>query len=298
MAPATTAPVTVPYGVANTYQQWAADLITYADELGGKLPQTAGEVGIISAWEQSENPVSQIGAGYQNPLNATLKSAGGQQLANGTEPGSSFVPTYPNVIAGLQATWDELNQGASDAPGNYAPELTALENQSGSGLVSALGTPGSVWGSSPSLVRQILSEGASSASNGQGGATPFTGTASSPGPASAGASATDVLDLNPANGFGIPGAIAGGVESGAEALLAPVITAVENVGLVLLGIVLIVIALIVLAKGGMDSVSEHSNEARAKAEPDVQVDDSRSKSSGAGGGAVAAAEEAPEAALA
>jgi hypothetical protein len=292
---ATGTPVTVPYGNANTYQQWAEDLITYADQLGGKLPNTGGEVSLISAWEQSENPVSQIGKGYNNPLNATLKSAGGVQLANGTEPGSSFVPTYTNAIAGLEATWDELNQGPSDAPGNYAPELSALENQSGSGLVSALGTPGSVWGSSPSTVSKILSEGASTASNNQGGATPLTGTATSPGTVNA----TDVLNLNPGDGFGIPGAIAGGVESAGESLLSPIFNFIENAGFVFLGVILVVVALVILARAGMNSASEHNNEQRAKAEPDVEVEDSRGKSKGGGisvGGGSGGAEEAEAAA--
>lgn len=310
---------TVPYGTPNTYQQWAEDLITYADQLGGKLPNTGAEVSVISAWEQSENPVSQIGKGYFNPLNATLKTAGGTQLSNGTEPGSSFVPTYPSVINGLVATWDELNQGPSDAPGNYAPELSALENQSGSQLVTALGTKGSVWGSSPSLVSQILGQGASTASNNEGGASPVTGSATAPAASSGGTAAASGtpanatltgLDLNPLNGFGIPGVIAGGAEDALGSVLGPVITAVENFGLVLMGIVLIVVALIVLSKTSMDSIREHGNEQEAKAEPDVQVtDEGKSKSSGSsnsgqaaagggGGAAGASLEEAPEALLA
>lgn len=258
--------VTVPYGTPNTYQQWAQDLVTYADELGGSLPNTPGELSLISAWEQAENPVSQIGTGYYNPLNTSVRSAGGVTLANGTEPGSSFIPTFPNVIAGLEATWATLNQGPADSPGNYSPELNALESDSPSGLVSALGTSGSIWGTSPTTVGEILGSGASTESNNEGGATSITGTASSVPASSAGSSSTSTaapgatlasgLNANPLDGFGIPGILFGGVEGAVSSTAGPIVTAIENGGLVFLGIIFIVIALVLVGKAGMDSAGK------------------------------------------
>ncbi len=137
-----------------SYQQWAIDF----EEFAG-LPQTPAETAIISAWEQAENPVSQVGgytaAGGYNALNTSLKSG-----SSGLEPGSSFIPVYPDVQTADAATLATLEQS------NYAPELAALQAQSGSGLVSALGSPGHVWGTSASLVGKILGTGASTSTSG------------------------------------------------------------------------------------------------------------------------------------
>lgn len=143
--------VALPYPNPSTYQEWATDFEIFAG-----LPTSPQETAIISAWEQSENPASQVGgytsAGGYNALNTSLKTG-----SSGLEPGSSFIPVYPDINTALAATLSTLKQP------NYAPELDALESQSGSGLVSALGSPGHVWGSSPSLVAKILGTGASTA---------------------------------------------------------------------------------------------------------------------------------------
>lgn len=226
---------TLPYSQPATYQQWARDLEVY-----GGLPQTATEDKIISAWEQSENPVSQIGSytshGGYNALNTSLKTG-----SSGIEPGSSFIPTFPDIQSAIAATWSTLTQQ------NFAPELAALQQQSGSALVAALGSNGHVWGSSPSLVAEILGTGPSTASNGgQGGPTSATLTAL-PGGA-----------LDPLNW---PGEIGGAVGSAggsavASALLAvidaitkPLKTFVEDAGLVVLGIVMLIVAIVLVAHG-------------------------------------------------
>lgn len=147
----------LPYADPSTYQEWATDFEDFAG-----LPTTAAETAIISAWEQAENPASQVGgytaAGGYNALNTSLTTG-----SSGLEPGSSFIPVFPNVQAADAATLATLQQA------NYAPELDALESQSGSGLVAALGAPGHVWGTSPSLVSKILGTGASTASGGTAG---------------------------------------------------------------------------------------------------------------------------------
>jgi hypothetical protein len=139
----------LPYPNPTSYQEWATDFEIFAG-----LPTSPQETAIISAWEQSENPASQVGGytkqGGYNALNTSLKTG-----SSGLEPGSSFIPVYPDINAALSATLSTLQQP------NYAPELDALESQSGSGLVAALGSPGHVWGSSPSLVSKILGTGAS-----------------------------------------------------------------------------------------------------------------------------------------
>lgn len=153
--------VNLTYADPASYQQWATDF----EEFAG-LPTTAAETSIISAWEQAENPASQVGgytaAGGYNALNTSLTTG-----SSGLEPGSSFIPVYPNVEAADTATLDTLEQS------NYAPELAALQNQSGSDLVSALGSPGHIWGTSASLVSKILGTGASTAvaSNSSGNQT-------------------------------------------------------------------------------------------------------------------------------
>lgn len=156
---------TLTYANPNSYQQWATDF----EEFAG-LPQTAAETALISAWEQAENPVNQVGgytaAGGYNALNTSLKSG-----SSGLEPGSSFIPVYPNIQAADAATLATLDQP------NYAPELDALEKQSGPGLVAALGSPGHVWGTSASLVGKILGVGASTATSAANKSTNATGAA-------------------------------------------------------------------------------------------------------------------------
>lgn len=143
--------VALTYSNPASYQQWATDF----EEFAG-LPQTAAETALISAWEQAENPVSQVGGytakGGYNALNTSLGTG-----ASGLEPGSSFIPVYPDIQTADAATLATLKQA------NYAPELDALEAQSGPGLVAALGSPGHVWGTSASLVGKILGVGASTA---------------------------------------------------------------------------------------------------------------------------------------
>lgn len=154
--------MTLPYTDPASYQQWADDLEAY-----GGLPQTPQETAIISAWEQSENPVNQVGSytkqGGYNALNTSLTAG-----SSGLEPGSTFIPVFPTALNAIQATWATLNQS------NYAPELAALKHQSGPELISALGAPGSVWGSNPATVSQILGEGASTATSKGGVAAPAT----------------------------------------------------------------------------------------------------------------------------
>lgn len=220
---------TVPYSDPNSYAQWAEDLEAFAG-----LPTTAGETKLISAWEQSENPVNQVGSytshGGFNALNTSLKTG-----SSGLEPGSSFIPTFPDIGSALAATWSTLSQS------NYAPEKQALEDQSGPELVSALGAPGHVWGSSPSLVSQILGEGPSTATSGGTGGGAAT-TSSFPGGA-----------LDPLN---IPGEIAGGAASGVEGAIlgviktitAPLTHFLEDSFLVVFGVILFVIGLVVIAK--------------------------------------------------
>lgn len=170
--------MTITYSDPSSYQQWATDF----EEFAG-LPTTAAETAIISAWEQSENPASQVGGytaqGGYNALNTSLKTG-----SSGLEPGSSFIPVFPDIKSALAATLSTLQQP------NYAPELDALEQQSGPGLVAALGSPGHVWGSSPSLVSKILGTGASTAVAGKNTSTNKTGTSS--GNTGAGATADTV----------------------------------------------------------------------------------------------------------
>jgi hypothetical protein len=213
------ATATVPYSNPNSYQQWAEDLETYAG-----LPQTPQETAVISAWEQSENPVSQVGdytgSGGFNALNTSLKTG-----SSGLEPGSSFIPVYPDVVTALSATWSTLSQS------NYAPEKAALEAQSGPALVSALGSPGHVWGSSPSLVSEILGTGASTATSGGTGGGPATGAAA----------ATEAsLNANPFDLFGIPQTIAGDAASSLWSEVGPFIVkgilVVTGLGVIVLGL--------------------------------------------------------------
>jgi hypothetical protein len=145
---------TLTYANPASYQQWATDF----EEFAG-LPTTAAETALISAWEQAENPASQVGSytakGGYNALNTSLSTG-----SSGLEPGSSFIPVFPNVQAADAATLATLKQA------NYAPELAALEAQSPSGLLAALGSPGHVWGTSTSLLSKILGTGASTATAG------------------------------------------------------------------------------------------------------------------------------------
>lgn len=229
---------TIPYSNPSTYQQWAADLEAY-----GGLPTTQAETTLISAWEQSENPASQVGSytshGGFNALNTSRKTnAAGQNLSTGIEPGSSFIPTFGNITDALAATWATLNQS------NYAPELQALQQQSDQGLVNALGSPGHVWGSSPSLVASILKTG------------PATGSGSGGGPVTGGAGATTASfpggSLDPLN---IPGEIAGagggaiasGILGVINTITAPLKAFVVNSALVVFGVLLLAVAVIVIA---------------------------------------------------
>lgn len=233
---------TVPYSQPNSYAQWAQDLEAFMG-----LPTTAAETKLISAWEQSENPVNQVGSytskGGFNALNTSLKTG-----SSGLEPGSSFIPVFPDITSALAATSSTLRQS------NYAPELAALQAQSGPGLVSALGSPGHVWGSSPSLVSQILGEGPSTATSGGTGGGPATGsTTAFPGGA-----------LDPLN---IPGEIAGGAASGVEGAIlgviktitAPLVHFLEDSTLVIFGIILFVVGLVVIAHSVGGDVKESDN---------------------------------------
>lgn len=247
---------TVPYSQPNSYAQWAQDLEAFMG-----LPTTPAETTLISAWEQSENPVNQVGSytshGGYNALNTSLKTG-----SSGIEPGSSFIPTFPDVTSALAATASTLRQS------NYAPELAALQAQSGPGLVSALGSPGHVWGSSPSLVSQILGEGPSTATSGGTGGGPATGsTTAYPGGA-----------LDPLN---IPGEIAGGAASGVEGAIlgviktitAPLVHFLEDSTLVIFGIILFVIGLVVIARSVGSSSSSPGPTTTTDTESEEQGDE-------------------------
>lgn len=285
---------TIPYSNPASYQQWAADLEAYMG-----LPTTATETNIISAWEQAENPVSQVGGytshGGYNALNTSLKTG-----SSGLEPGSSFIPTFPNIQAALAATSSTLEQG------NYAPELAALQQQSGQGLVNALGSPGHVWGTSPSLVAEILHTGPSTAQGGTGGSPASTSAnlASLPG------GALDPLnwpgEIGGAVGSAGGGAVASGLLSVIDAVTAPLKAFVEDAGLVVLGIVLFFVALFLIARGvssggGTTVVEEKSTTSTAgssgggsstsstKTETkttEKQPQSSKEKTAGGGGGGV------------
>jgi hypothetical protein len=226
----------IPFLNPSTYEQYAEDLIDY-----GGLPNTTAEVNEISSWEQAEAPASQLTSGNLNPLNTSRRTnAQGQTVANGTEPGSSFIPTFPNIGASLAATWATLNQ--TKAPGDYAPELASLQDQNVQQLVGALGTPGSIWGTNPGTVAKIASEGP------QGGSSSGQITST---PANAQLTSLPGGNLDPLNWFGdVTGlggdAISSGILSVIKTITGPLVSFLEDSTLVIVGVILLVVGIVII----------------------------------------------------
>jgi hypothetical protein len=268
---------------------WAEALLA-----GLGAPVNATNVGTITGWEGAEG-----GAGPQfgvagnvtnyNPLNVSLttgpKGYGYDPGTGNYYPGSSPTPgnsppiaSFSSWATGLQATVDRLKEPFASGI------LKDLQNSDPTGT-TASAVVASHWGTG--MFSAGPSTGSGLAPGSAGG-----GDSSSTAPSS---SASGSTDATLTGAFGIPG-LPSWLNPASD--LGSIFNGIENVGFVLLGVIFIIVGLIIVSRDTMGSVSEHSNEQRAKREPDVDVVDekSKSKSSGAGAGAAGEAEEAAEAA--
>ncbi len=215
---------TLPNPSPDTYQEWAQDLIAQLDAQGATVPDTSTTEGDISAWEQAEEPVGSFMM-WDNPLNTTLGGYGG------TPQNSAGVQDYPSVAAGVEAN----AQTIIGTPA-FQPILSALESGGGGDFGAVVGSSG--WGSSGSLIDQILGEGGASTESGPAGAAGTAGTGTA-GTGTAGATEAS-LNWNPFDLFGIPQTVTGSASAAIWSEVGPFLTkailVVAGATLIILGV--------------------------------------------------------------
>jgi hypothetical protein len=129
-----------PVGTISTAADFASAVLGALND-----PTGAQNILAISAWSQAEDPWT-TSEGTHNPLNTTQPESGS------TSRNSDGVQGYPNWQEGVQATVSTLVNG------HYSNILAALKaGTSAQAVASAVGS--SPWGTSGSLISQIIGQG-------------------------------------------------------------------------------------------------------------------------------------------
>jgi hypothetical protein len=205
-----------------TEQQWTQQVLA---DIGA--PDTANNEDNLLKWMTAEEPTSDWWD-RNNPLNASLGTSS-----------TSGLGSYPDLTTGAQETADMIEQS------NMSGIAQALHSNASPDAFSAavVGSPwaASHYGGNPNYISDLPIP------NGQ---------TTAPAGSSAAQAELTGLDLNPANGFGVPGTVAGAagsaVVSGVEGLFG--ITGGEGLMTrILLGIVALIFLII-----GLNKLFDHS----------------------------------------